>query len=80
MPPVGWANTFRLEEEIGDRMNYLVSIADKFEIEILEVGIEKIKLNTKGYLASQVRGSYIEYDFILVFLTTQLLYKLYKFS
>ena len=43
-------------------MNYLVSIADKFEIEILEVGIEKIKLNTKEYLASQVRGSYIEDD------------------
>ena len=61
-PPVGWANTFRLEEEIGDRMNYLVSIADKFEIEILEVGIEKIKLNTKEYLASQVRGNYVGYD------------------
>jgi len=61
-PPVGWANTFRLEEEIGDRMNYLVSITDKFEIEILESGIEKIKLNTKEYLASQVRGSYVEYD------------------
>ena len=60
-PPVGWANTFLFEEEIGDRMNYLVSIADKFEIEILEVGIEKIKLNTKEYLASQVRGSYIKY-------------------
>jgi len=43
-------------------MNYLVSIADKFEIEILEVGIENIKLNTKEYPASQVRGSYIEYD------------------
>ena len=61
-PTVGWANTFRLEKEIGDRINYLVSIADKFEIEILEVGIEKIKLNTKEYLASQVRGSYVEYD------------------
>ena len=43
-------------------MNYLVLIADKFEIEILEIGIEKIKLNTKEYLASQVRVSYIEYD------------------
>ena len=43
-------------------MNYIVSIADKFEIEILEVGIEKIKLNTKEYPASQVRGSYVEYD------------------
>ena len=43
-------------------MNYIVSIADKFEIEILEVGIEKIKLNTKEYPASQVRWSYIEYD------------------
>ena len=52
---------FRLEKEIGDRINYLVSIADKFEIEILKVGIEKIKLNTKEYLASQVRGSYIKY-------------------
>ena len=60
-PPFGWANTFRLEEEIGDRINYLVSIADKFEIEILKVGIEKIKLNTKEYLTSQVRGSYIKY-------------------
>jgi len=43
-------------------MNYLVSIADKFEIEILEVGIENIKLNTKEYLSSQVRGSYLKYD------------------
>ena len=43
-------------------MNYLVSIADKFEIEILEVGTENIKLNTKEYPASQVRGGYIEYD------------------
>jgi len=43
-------------------MNYLVSITDKFEIEILESGIEKIKLNTKEYLASQVRGNYVEYD------------------
>ena len=43
-------------------MNYIVSIADEFEIEILEVGIEKIKLNTKEYPASQVRGSYIEYE------------------
>jgi len=43
-------------------MNYLVSITDKFEIEILESGIENIKLNTKEYPASQVRGSYVEYD------------------
>ena len=40
----------------------MVSIADKFEIKVLEVGIEKIKLNTKGNLASQVRGGYIEYE------------------
>ena len=43
-------------------MNYLVSIADKFEIEILEVGIENIKLNSKEYPAAKVRGGYIEYD------------------
>ena len=61
-------------------MNYLVSIAEKFEIEILEVGIEKIKLNTKEYLASQVRGSYVNMISILMFLTTQLLEKLFKFS
>ena len=51
-----------LKKNIGDIMNYLVSIADKFEIEILEVCIEKIKLNTKEYPASQVRGGYLEYD------------------
>ena len=61
-------------------MNYLVSISDKFEIEILKVGIEKIKLNTKEYLASQVRGSYVNMIIILMFLTTQLLEKLFKFS
>ena len=61
-------------------MNYLVSITDKFEIEILESGIEKIKLNTKEYLASQVRGSYVNMISILMFLTTQLLEKLFKFS
>ena len=43
-------------------MNHLVSIADKFEIEILEVRIENIKLNTKEYPASQVRGIYIDFD------------------
>ena len=43
-------------------MNYLVSIADKFEIEILEEKKEKIKLNTKEYPASQVRGIYIDFD------------------
>ena len=43
-------------------MSFLVSIADKFEIEILGVGIENIKLNTKEYLASQVRGGYLKYD------------------
>ena len=64
-------------------MNYLVSIADKFEIEVLEVGIEKIKLNTKEYLASQVRGSYVEYDKypdVLNYSTTLLLENLFKFS
>ena len=66
-------------------MNYLVSISDKFEIEILEVGIKKIKLNTKEFLASQVRGSYVKYDQYPEVLTTtsrkiiqiQLDYKLY---
>ena len=51
-----------LKKNIGDIMNYLVSIVDKFEIEILEVVKENIKINTKEYPDSQVRGGYIEYD------------------
>ena len=50
------ANTFRLEEEIGDRMNYLVSIVDKFEIEVLEVGIEKLNLIQRDILLHKLEG------------------------
>ena len=41
-------------------MSYLVSIANKFEIEILEVGTENVKLNAKEYSTKQNGGSYIE--------------------
>ena len=61
-PPVGWANTFLLEEEYWWYNDLSGFNCNKIGIEILEVGIEKFKLNTKEYPASQVRGIYIDYD------------------
>ncbi|MBC8259473.1 MAG: nucleotide pyrophosphohydrolase [SAR324 cluster bacterium] len=51
-----------LEEEIGDVMNYLVALADKFGMDPLEAARKKIKLNAEKYPASRVRGSAKKYD------------------
>lgn len=45
-----------LAEEIGDVLIYLVELADKFEIDILEAARHKLTLNEQKYPADQVRG------------------------
>ena len=53
-----------LEEEIGDVMNYLVSLAAKFGIDPIEAAKKKIRINEKKYPAEMVRGKaekYTEY-------------------
>ncbi len=51
-----------LEEEIGDVMNYLVALADKFGIDPIEAAKKKLVINEKKYPASLVRGSSKKYN------------------
>ena len=51
-----------LEEEIGDVMNYLVALADKFGIDPIEAAKKKLVINENKYPASMVRGSSKKYN------------------
>lgn len=51
-----------LEEEIGDVMNYLVALADKFGIDPIEAAKKKLVINEKKYPESLVRGSSKKYN------------------
>ena len=51
-----------LEYEIGDVMNYLVALADKYGIDPIEAAKKKLAKNEKKYPASLVRGSSKKYN------------------
>ena len=54
-----------LRQEIGDVLIYLIELADKFEIDIVEAAKHKLTLNQKKYPADLVRGKaekYTEYE------------------
>ncbi len=54
-----------LRQEIGDVLIYLIELADKFEIDIVEAAKYKLTLNQKKYPADLVRGKaekYTEYE------------------
>ena len=51
-----------LEEEIGDVMNYLVALADKYGIDPIEAAKKKLAKNEKKYPTSLVRGSSKKYN------------------
>jgi dCTP diphosphatase len=51
-----------LEEEIGDVMIYLTTLAEKFAIDPIEAAIKKSKLNARKYPADRVRGKSSKYD------------------
>ena len=54
-----------LHQEIGDVLIYLIELADKFEIDIVEAAKYKLTLNQKKYPADLVRGKaekYTEYE------------------
>ena len=51
--------------ELADILLYLIRIADKLDIDLLEVAGKKIEINAEKYPADKVRGSfrkYTEYD------------------
>jgi NTP pyrophosphatase (non-canonical NTP hydrolase) len=54
-----------LRQEIGDVLVYLLELADKYEIDIVEAAKYKLTLNQKKYPADLARGKaekYTEYE------------------
>ena len=52
----------KVREEKADVLNYLVRLADKLDVNLLEAAREKIELNALKYPADQVRGSAKKYS------------------
>tara|TARA_Y100000031_G_scaffold129595_1_gene148751 strand:+ start:691 stop:1095 length:405 start_codon:yes stop_codon:yes gene_type:complete len=52
----------KLEEEIGDVMNYLTSLASFYGIDPLDAALKKIRLNASKYPVHLARGNARKYD------------------
>jgi NTP pyrophosphatase (non-canonical NTP hydrolase) len=51
----------KVRQEMADVLNYLVMLADKFDVNLLEAARDKIALNAKKYPAGKARGSMKKY-------------------
>ena len=47
---------------MADVLNYLVRLADKLDVNLLEAAREKIELNAKKYPVAKARGSAKKYS------------------
>ena len=52
----------KASEEIADVLLYLIRIADKLDVNLLEVAQNKIKKNAQKYPAEKVHGSSKKYN------------------
>ena len=52
----------KVREEMADVLNYLVRLADKLDVNLLDAAREKIKLNAKKYPVDKARGSAKKYS------------------
>jgi len=59
LPP---AELARVREEMADVLNYLVRLADKLDVNLLDAAREKIKLNAQKYPVEKSRGSAKKYS------------------
>ena len=63
--PLTPAEVEGLRQEIGDVLVYLLELADKFEIDIIQAARDKMALNELKYPAEKVKGKawkYTEYE------------------
>lgn len=52
----------KVEEELADVLLYLIRIADKLDVDLIEAAKRKIKVNEEKYPAEKVRGSAKKYS------------------
>ena len=63
--PLSPSEQEHLRQEIGDVLVYLLELADKFEIDIVDAAKDKMLLNGKKYPVEKVKGKadkYTEYE------------------
>ena len=51
-----------VREELADVLNYLVQLADKLDIDLIDAASEKIRRNAEKYPADKFRGSASKYS------------------
>lgn len=59
-----WNNDYNLEkvkEELADVMNYCVQMADKLDVDLEEIMLEKIRKNAEKYPVEKAKGSAKKY-------------------
>ena len=59
LPP---ADLAKVREEMADVLNYLVRLADKLDVDLLEAAREKMLLNAQKYPVDKARGSARKYS------------------
>ena len=59
LPP---AELAKVREEMADVLNYLVRLADKLDVDLIEAARDKIKLNAVKYPVEKARGSARKYS------------------
>jgi len=52
----------KVREEMADVLNYLVRLADKLDVNLIEAAREKIGINAKKYPVDKARGSAKKYS------------------
>ena len=52
----------KVREEMADVLNYLVRLADKLDVNLLEAAREKFELNARKYPVDKARGSARKYS------------------
>jgi dCTP diphosphatase len=52
----------RVREEMADVLNYLVRLADKLDVDLLQAARDKIKSNAQKYPAERARGNARKYS------------------
>lgn len=56
------ANTEKVKEELADVFAYAFLLAEKFNFDVREIVLEKIKINGEKYPVSKSKGSAKKYD------------------
>ena len=56
------ANPEKIREELADVLNYAFQMADKYNLDIKEIMLEKIRKNAEKYPVEKARGSAKKYN------------------